>query len=81
MSDLSKRKMLPTLSYPGGQPSILEQAYRNRPSDWGSEKCPCCGGYAASTKRVCSTCKRDAKYDDEWAKRVRAVEEKLAAKD
>lgn len=76
MLDPSKR-MLPTLSYGGAQPSIMAQAYANRPWDWGDEKCPCCGGRCNNAKRVCSTCKRDAEYKPDWAARVREVEERL----
>ena len=48
------------------------------PSDWGDEKCPSCGGYAWSSRHICSTCRRDARYNRKFAEHVRTVEARLA---
>jgi hypothetical protein len=66
--------MISTLSYGGKQPSILAKAFANRPSDWGSKKCPCCKGNASSDVVVCNTCLRDAKYDKNFAAKVRQAQ-------
>jgi hypothetical protein len=68
-------KFIGNLSYGGERPNQLCPS--QPPLDWGSEKCPCCGGNALSSIRVCSVCLRDASYSNSWAERVKEVQAKL----